>query len=341
MTMPSTSNTMSSTAATGQPDRNLALELVRATEAAAMAASKWMGRGDKNAGDGAAVEGMRLILNNVDMDGIVVIGEGEKDEAPMLFNGERLGNGNGPKMDIAVDPIDGTRLLSVGGSGSISVVGLSQHGKMFNPCTFYMDKIVVGPDCAGVIDIEAPPAANIRAVARAKGMPVSAVTVCILDRPRHETLIKKVRQAGARIKLISDGDVSGAVQTAIDDSGVDILMGIGGTPEGVITAAAMRCLGGEIQGKLWPRDDVEREKAAASCNLNEVLTTETLCGGDNVFFAATGITTGELLEGVHYVGQHVRTHSLVMRSKSGTVRYIEGRHRTEKLQSMRPISYID
>ncbi len=340
-TTTSNSHTTQSTATMGQPDRNLALELVRATEAAAMGASKWMGRGDKNAGDGAAVEGMRVILNSVDMDGLVVIGEGEKDEAPMLYNGERLGNGSGPKMDIAVDPIDGTRLLSVGGSGSISVVGLSERGKMFNPCTFYMDKIVVGPDCAGVIDIEAPPAANIRAVARAKGMPISAVTVCILDRPRHETLIKKVRQTGARIKLISDGDVSGAVQTAIDDSGVDILMGIGGTPEGVITAAAMRCLGGEIQGKLWPRDDAEREKAAASCNLDEVLTTELLCGGDNVFFAATGITSGELLEGVHYVGRHVRTHSLVMRSKSGTVRYIEGRHRTEKLQAIRPITYID
>ena len=326
---------------TGQPDRNLALELVRATEAAAMAASKWMGRGDKNAGDGAAVEGMRLILNSVDMDGIVVIGEGEKDEAPMLYNGERLGNGSGPQMDIAVDPIDGTRLLSVGGAGSLSVVGLAERGHMFNPCTFYMDKIVVGPDCAGVIDIEAPPAANIRAVARAKGMPISAVTVCILDRPRHEMLIKKVRLAGARIKLISDGDVSGALQTALDDGGVDILMGIGGTPEGVITAAAMRCLGGEIQGKLWPRDDAEREKAAAQCNLDQVLTTEVLCGGENVFFAATGITGGELLEGVHYTGHHIRTHSLVMRSKSGTVRYIEGRHRTDKLQTLGGAANVD
>lgn len=332
---------MTTTSVIGQPDRNLALELVRATEAAAMAASKWMGRGNKNAGDGAAVEGMRLILNNVDMDGVVVIGEGEKDEAPMLYNGEQLGNGNGPKMDIAVDPIDGTRLLSVGGSGSISVVGLAERGHMFNPCTFYMDKIVVGPECAGVIDIEAPPAANIRAVARAKGMPISAVTVCILDRPRHDKLIKKVRECGARIKLISDGDVSGAVQTAIDDSGVDILMGIGGTPEGVITAAAMRCLGGEIQGKLWPRDDAEREKAAATCDLDQVLTTEKLCGGTNVFFAATGITGGELLDGVHYAGQHVRTHSLVMRSKSGTVRYIEGRHRIDKLQSVSQINYVD
>ena len=244
-------------------------------------------------------------------------------------------------MDIAVDPIDGTRLLSVGGAGSLSVVGLSERGKMFNPCTFYMDKIVVGPDCAGVIDIEAPPAANIRAVARTKGMPVSSVTVCILDRPRHENLIKKVRQAGARIKLITDGDVSGALQTALPEGGVDILMGIGGTPEGVITAAAMRCLGGEIQGKLWPRDDAERMKAAAACDLDKVLTTELLCGGDNVFFAATGITTGELLEGVHYSGHIARTYSLVMRSKSGTVRHIESRHRLDRLQSMNQAIYVD
>jgi len=338
----STANTSQhSPGVSAQPDRNLALELVRATEAAAMSASKWMGRGDKNASDGAAVTGMRAVLNSVNMDGIVVIGEGEKDEAPMLFNGERLGNGNGPQMDIAVDPIDGTRLLSVGGAGALSVVGLSERGHMFKPCTFYMDKIVVGPECSGVIDIEAPPAANIRAVARAKGMPVNAVTVCILDRPRHETLIKKVRQVGARIKLITDGDVSGALQTAIDDSGVDILMGIGGTPEGVITAAAMRCLGGEIQGKLWPRDDVERERAAAECSLDQVLTTMMLCGGDNVFFAATGITSGELLDGVHYTGPHIRTHSLVMRSKSGTVRYIDGRHRTDKLQTLSGAAIVD
>lgn len=324
-----------------KPDRNLALELVRATEAAALAASKWMGRGDKNAGDRAAVEAMRLILNEVDMDGVVVIGEGEKDEAPMLFNGERLGNGLGLQTDIAVDPIDGTHLLSIGGAGSISVVGLAERGKMFKPCTYYMDKIVVGPECVGAIDIEAPPAANIRAVARAKGMPISAVTVCILDRPRHQKLVEKVRAVGARIKLISDGDISGALQTAIPDSGVDILMGIGGTPEGVITAAAMRCLGGEIQGKLWPRDDAEREKAQAICDLDTVLTTEVLCGGDNVFFAATGITTGELLEGVHYSGNVARTFSLVMRSKSGTVRYIESRHRLDKLRTFSQVTYVD
>lgn len=324
-----------------KPDRNLALELVRATEAAALAASKWMGRGDKNAGDQAAVEAMRLILNEVDMDGVVVIGEGEKDEAPMLFNGERLGNGLGLQTDIAVDPIDGTHLLSIGGAGSISVVGLAERGKMFKPCTYYMDKIVVGPECVGAIDIEAPPAANIRAVARAKGMPISAVTVCILDRPRHQKLVEKVRAVGARIKLISDGDISGALQTAIPDSGVDILMGIGGTPEGVITAAAMRCLGGEIQGKLWPRDDAEREKAQAICDLDTVLTTEVLCGGDNVFFAATGITTGELLEGVHYSGNVARTFSLVMRSKSGTVRYIESRHRLDKLRTFSQVTYVD
>jgi fructose-1,6-bisphosphatase II len=325
----------------GKPDRNLALELVRATEAAAMAASKWMGRGDRNAGDQAAVEAMRLILAEVDMDGVVVIGEGEKDQAPMLYNGERLGNGLGIPVDIAVDPIDGTRLLSVGGAGAISVVALSERGKMFKPCTFYMDKIVVGPECAGVIDIEAPPAANIRAVARAKGMPISAVTVCILDRPRHQQLIEKVRMTGARIKLISDGDISGALQTAIPDSGVDILMGIGGTPEGVITAAAMRCLGGEIQAKLWPRDESEREQAQAECDLNEILTTERLCGGDDVFFAATGITTGELLQGVHYSGNIARTFSIVMRSRSGTVRYIEARHRLEKLRTYSQVTYVD
>jgi fructose-1,6-bisphosphatase II len=324
-----------------KPDHNLALELVRATEAAALAASKWMGRGDKNAGDRAAVEAMRLILNEVSMDGIVVIGEGEKDEAPMLFNGEKLGNGSGPKLDIAVDPIDGTRLLSVGGAGSLSVVGLAESGRMFKPCTFYMDKIVVGPDCSGVIDIEAPPAANIRAVARAKGMPISAVTVCILDRSRHQKLIERVRVMGARIKLISDGDIAGALQTAIPDSGVDILMGIGGTPEGVITAAAMRCLGGEIQGKLWPRDDDERERAMEACDLERILTTETLCGGDNVFFTATGITSGELLEGVHYAGHVARTFSLVMRSKSGTVRYIESRHRLDRLQTFSQVTYVD
>ncbi|MCS6773591.1 MAG: class II fructose-bisphosphatase [Anaerolineae bacterium] len=324
-----------------KPDRNLALELVRATEAAALAAGRWMGRGDKEAGDKAAVEAMRLVLNEVDMDGIVVIGEGEKDEAPMLYNGEQLGNGNGPKMDIAVDPIDGTRLLSIGGAGAISVVALAERGMMYRPCTFYMDKIVVGPECAGVIDIEAPPAANIRAVARAKGMPISSVTVCILDRPRHKTLIEKVRATGARIKLISDGDISGALQTAIPDSGVDILMGIGGAPEGVITAAAMRCVGGEIQAKLWPRDEGEREQAAAQCDLNEVLTTERLCGGEEVFFAATGITSGELLEGVQYSGQNARTFSLVMRSKSGTVRYIEARHRLEKLQRFSQVTYTE
>jgi fructose-1,6-bisphosphatase II len=319
------------------PDRNLALELVRATEAAAMAAGRWMGRGNKNAGDHAAVEGMRIVLNSVGMDGIVVIGEGEKDEAPMLYNGEKLGTGVPPQVDIAVDPIDGTRLLSVGGAGSLSVVAVAERGKMFQPSTFYMDKLVVGPDCAGVIDIEAPPAANIRAVARAKGVPINAVTVCILDRPRHEELVKKVRATGARIKLITDGDVAGALSTAVPESGVDILMGIGGTPEGVITAAAMRCLGGEIQGRLWARDDEEREKAAS--DLDQILTTEMLCGGQTVFFAATGITSGELLDGVQYSGNGARTYSLVMRSKSGTVRYIEARHRLDKLQAFSSIDY--
>ncbi len=313
-----------------EPDRNLALELVRVTEAAALGAGRWMGRGDKNGGDAGAVNAMRAVLNEVGMDGIVVIGEGEKDEAPMLFNGERLGTGVPPAVDIAVDPIDGTRLLSTGGGGAISVVALAERGRMFQPTTFYMDKIVVGPDCVGVIDIEAPPAANIRAVARTKGMPLSALTVCILDRPRHAELIKKVRATGARIKLIQDGDVAGALQTAIPESGVDILMGIGGTPEGVITAAAMRCLGGEIQGRLWARDDVER--AAAGSELERVLDTNTLCGGDSVFFAATGITSGELLEGVRYTASGAHTFSMVMRSKTGTVRYIEAHHRLDKIE---------
>ena len=312
-----------------KPDRNLALELVRVTEAAAMAAGRWMGRGEKNFSDGAAVDAMRLVLNEVGMDGVVVIGEGEKDEAPMLYNGEKLGSGVPPLVDIAVDPIDGTRLLSNGGAGSISVVALAERDMMFKPCTFYMNKIVVGPECVGSIDIEAPPAANIRAVARAKGLPVSSVTVCILDRPRHEELIKKVRAVGARIKLIGDGDVAGALQTALPNSGVDMLMGIGGTPEGVITAAAMRCVGGEIQGKLWPRDEAER--AQAGCDLELILDTNKLCGGESVFFAATGITSGELLEGVRYNSGGAITHSIVMRSRSGTVRYIEAHHRTDKL----------
>ena len=315
-----------------KPDRNLALELVRVTEAAAMTSARWMGRGDKNAGDGAAVSAMRLVLNEVGMDGVVVIGEGEKDNAPMLFNGEKLGTGEPPLVDIAVDPIDGTRLLSNGGAGAIAVVAMAERGRMYQPCTFYMNKIVVGPECVGSIDIEAPPAANIRAVARAKDLPVSSVTVCILDRPRHDELIRKVRATGARIKLIGDGDVAGAVQTAMPNSGVDMLMGIGGTPEGVITAAAMNCLGGEIQGKLWARDDEERERAG--CDLDAILDTTQLCGGDSVFFAATGITSGELLEGVRYTPQGAITHSLVMRSRSGTVRYIEAHHRIDKLKQL-------
>ncbi len=313
------------------------MELARVTEAAALGAGRWMGRSDKNASDGAAVEAMRLVLNQCGMDGVVVIGEGEKDEAPMLYNGERLGTGVPPLVDIAVDPIDGTRLLANGGPGALSVVALAERGSMFRPCTFYMDKIVVGPDAAGTIDIEAPPAANIKAVARAKGMPVNMITVCILDRPRHEALIKKVRATGARIKLITDGDVAGALQTAMPESGVDILMGIGGTPEGVITAAAMRCLGGEIQGKLWPRDDAER--ANADCDVSELLTTERLCSGESVFFAATGITSGELLEGVNYTPHGAHTHSLVMRSKSGTVRFIEARHRLDKLAMYSKVAY--
>lgn len=323
------------------PDRNLALELVRVTEAAALAAGRTMGRGDKIAADKAAVEAMRLILNTVDMDAVVVIGEGEKDEAPMLYNGEKLGTGRPPRVDIAVDPIDGTRLLSLGKANSLATVAISERGTMFNPGPFmYMNKIAVGPTARGAINVEASPTVNLRSIARAKGMDVNDLTIVILDRPRHEDLIAEVRQAGARIRLITDGDVAGALMTAWPGSGVDALMGIGGTPEGVIAACALQCMGGELQGKLWPRNEEEIQKAVEmDYDFDRVLHTSDLVRSDNSFFAATGITDGELLDGVKYYAGGARTHSLVMRSKSGTVREVIAQHRLDKLMKFSQIDY--
>jgi fructose-1,6-bisphosphatase II len=323
------------------PDRNLAMELVRVTEAAALAASRWVGRGDKEGADGAAVDAMRVILESVPMDGIVVIGEGEKDEAPMLYNGERIGDGSPPQTDIAVDPVEGTSLTASGLGNAISVIAVSERGSMFDPgpC-FYMEKIAVGPDCAGVIDITRSPTENLHAVAEAKGESVRDLTAVILDRPRHAELIAEVRRAGARIRLISAGDVIGAVSTAWPNSGADILFGIGGTPEGVIAAAAMKCMGGELQGRLWPQNDAEREATvAAGYDLDRVLSTDDLVRGDNCFFAVTGITDGEVLKGVHYDSHGATTQSLVMRSKSGTVRFIEARHRLQKLSEYASVDF--
>jgi fructose-1,6-bisphosphatase II len=315
------------------PDRNLALELVRVTEAAAMAAARWMGRGDKEGADGAAVDAMRLVLDGVPMDGTVVIGEGEKDAAPMLYNGERIGNGAPPFTDIAVDPIDGTSLCALGRSGALAVIAVSEAGSMFNPgpCV-YMEKLAVGPEAAGRVSLDATPAENIQAVARAKGESVGDITVVVLDRPRHAGLIAEIRATGARIRLIPDGDVAGAISTALPESGGDLLLGIGGTPEGVIAGAALKCMDGEIQGRLWPRNDEERDAALAlGYDLGKILSTDDLVRGDDCFFAATGITDGELLRGVHYDRRGATTESLVMRSRTGTVRRIEARHQLKKL----------
>jgi len=324
-----------------RPDRNIAMELMRATEAAALAGGRWLGRGDKNAADGAAVEAMRLVLSGVSMDGVVVIGEGEKDEAPMLFNGEQLGDGSQPSLDIAVDPIDGTTLTSLGRSGAISVIAMSERGTMFDPgpCV-YMEKIAAGPAAADAIDLNAPPRANLEAVAKALGEKVSDVTAVILDRDRHTDLIAECREAGARIRLIPDGDVAGAIQVAWRNSGTDVLFGIGGTPEGVIAACALKCLGGAIQGRLWPRNDDERRAALdGGYDLDRVLELDDLVSGDDVFFAATGISDGELLKGVRYWGDGAGTQSLVMRSKSGTIRMVDATHRWTKLMSYSAISY--
>ena len=310
------------------PDRNLALELVRVTETAAVAAAPWVGRGEKNLADQAAVEAMRKMINTVDMSGVVVIGEGEKDDAPMLHNGEEVGNGLGPECDVAVDPIDGTSLTANGMNGAISVIALAPRGSMYDPsAVFYMNKIVTGPEAASVIDINASTKANIQAVAKAKRMSISDITVVVLNRPRHDTLLKEIREAGARIRLIQDGDVAGAIETARPDTGIDLLMGIGGTPEGVITAAAMLCLGGSIQGKLHPKDNDEKERAlAAGHDLSKVLTTRDLINSDDVFLSATGITDGELLRGIRYMPYGVISQSLVMRGKSQTVRLIQTEH---------------
>jgi fructose-1,6-bisphosphatase II len=326
---------------TERPDRNLALELVRTTESAAMAASRWVGRGDKNGADGAAVDAMRTVLGSVPMSGLVVIGEGEKDDAPMLYNGEVVGDGSKPDTDVAVDPIDGTTLTSLGRGNAISVIAVSERGSMFDPgpC-FYMEKIAVGPAAVGSIDVTATPTQNLKWVAKAKGESVRDLTVMILDRPRHEDLIAEVRASGARIKLISDGDIFGAIATCWPEAGVDIMYGIGGTPEGVVAAAALKCMGGEIQGRLWPRNDQERDAAVAEGrDLSQVLTTNDLVKGDNCFFAATGITDGELLKGVRYEPGLVHTQSLVMRSRSGTVRLIDAQHRLDKIGQFSAIDY--
>jgi len=310
------------------PSRNLALELVRVTETAAIAASAWVGHGDKNAADKAAVDAMRKMISTVHMDGTVVIGEGEKDEAPMLFNGEQVGEGIGPKVDVAVDPIDGTTLTAKGMNNAIAVVALAERGAMFDPsAVFYMEKIVCGPEAAGKIEIEAPVKVNLQRVADAKGVPINDLTVVVLDRPRHDQLSKEIREAGARIKFITDGDVAGAVMAARDDTGVDLLMGIGGTPEGIIAACAMKCLGGEIQGRLWARND-EEHRALADRGLSaaQVLTTNDLVKGNDCFFAATGITDGELLHGVRFDRRVVRSQSIVMRSRSKTIRIINSEH---------------
>ncbi len=322
------------------PDRNLALELVRVTEAAAMAAGKWVGRGDKNGGDGAAVDAMRKLIGTVSMRGTVVIGEGEKDNAPMLYNGEQVGDGTGPECDVAVDPIDGTTMMAKGMPNSIAVIAVAERGSMFDPsAVFYMDKIATGPEAADVIDITAPVAENIRQVARAKGKSVEEVTVCILDRPRHEQLAQEVRAAGARIRFILDGDVAGAISAARGGN-ADLLLGIGGTPEGIITAAALICMGGGMQAKLAPRDDIERQKAVdAGHDLDRVLTATDLVTGEDIFFAATGITDGELLHGVRYRHDSVQTESIVMRSKSGTIRVLDSVHQLGKLRAYSAVDF--
>ena len=311
-----------------QPSRNLALELVRVTETAAIAASRWVGRGAKNDADQVAVDGMRKMINTVSMNGVIVIGEGEKDQAPMLFNGEQVGDGNGPSVDVAVDPIDGTTLTAKGMNNAISVIALAERGTMFDPTTvFYMKKLVVGPEAADVVDITAPVKENLRRIAKAKRRDIESLTVVLLDRPRHDQLVKEIRETGARIKFITDGDVAGAVEAARDETGIDALMGIGGTPEGIIAACAMKCLGGVIQAILHPRDEAERENAVANgMDLEQVLTTNDLVSGENVFFAATGITDGELLKGIRFTNRYIQSNSLVMRSRSKTIRFISSEH---------------
>ena len=318
------------------PDRNLALELVRVTESAAMAAGRWIGRGDKISADQAAVDGMRLMLDTTSMSGVVVIGEGEKDEAPMLFNGEEVGSGTGPEVDVAVDPLEGTNLTAKGQPNAIATIACAERGTMFFPgAAVYMDKIACGPEATDVIDIEAPPGENVKRVAKAKGVSPSDVTVVVLERERHADLIKALREVEAKLLLISDGDVAPSIAAARPESGVDLLMGIGGTPEGVLSASALKCVGGALQGKLWPRDDEERQKLIdAGYDLDRVLTTDDLVGGDDVFFAATGVTTGALLRGVRYTSAGAVTESIIMRSRSGTVRRVEAHHAFDKLEAL-------
>jgi fructose-1,6-bisphosphatase II len=324
-----------------RPDRNLAMELVRVTESAALAAARWVGRGDKEGADRAAVDAMRLSLSTVQMNGIVVIGEGEKDEAPMLYNGEQVGDGTEPNVDVAVDPIDGTTLTANGVSNALAVIAVGERGSMFDPGpSFYMEKIAVGPDCVGSIDITASATQNLRWIAKSKQESVRDLTAVILDRPRHADLIEEVRASGARIRLIRDGDVYGSIATAWPDAGVDVLFGIGGTPEGVISAAAAKSMGGEIQARFSPQSDDEREAMiAAGYDLDHVFDQDDLVQGDNCFFAATGLTDGQLLRGVRFDSQGARTQSLVMRSRSGTVRMIDARHRVRKLQEFSAIDY--
>ncbi len=320
-----------------KPDRNLALELVRVTEAAALAAARWTGRGDKEAADQAAVDAMRLLLDTVPMDGIVVIGEGEKDEAPMLYNGEKIGDGSPPQVDIAVDPLEGTTLCAKGMPSALAVIALAERGTMFDPgpCV-YMEKLAGGSEVADLLSLDEPLATVIERVAERKGTETSGVTVMILDRPRHQDAMAEIREAGGRIRLISDGDVSAALFAVSESTGVDLLWGIGGTPEGVISAAAIKCLGGQMLGRLWPRDDEERQAAIdAGYDLSEVLDADRLVSGDDVFFAATGVTDGELLQGVRNprTGQ-ASTESLVTRSRSGTVRTVQARHDQAKLREI-------
>jgi fructose-1,6-bisphosphatase II len=319
-----------------RPDRNLALELVRVTEAAAMAAGRWVGRGDKNAADQAAVDAMRAMLDSVSMDGVVVIGEGEKDEAPMLFNGESVGDGTGPPVDVAVDPLEGTRLTALGQPNAIAVIALSERGTMFFPgAAVYMEKIAVGPQGIDVIDLDASPTENVEAVAKAKGVSTREISVVVLERDRHNDLIAELRDAGAKVNLIRDGDVAPAIAAAQVGTGVDMLYGIGGTPEGVISAAALKCVGGGIQGRLWPRDDEERQKLVdAGLDPKKILTTDDLVAGEDVFVAATGVTTGSLLRGVRYLPNGAITDSIVMRSRSGTVRRVEATHALDKLEAL-------
>ncbi len=333
-----------------QLDRNLALELVRVTEGAALASARWMGRGDKEEADQAAVNAMRLLLGQVNIDGTVIIGEGEKDHAPMLYNGERIGRAvqaNGQpdaavqSVDIAVDPIDGTRLLSLGLPNALAVIAIADRGAMFAPeHLVYMEKIAVGPAARGMIHLDATVEENLKALARAKKRDVSDLTAVILDRPRNEKYVEAVRACGARLKLITDGDVAAGISTALEGTGVDILLGIGGSPEGVITAAALKCLGGDMQSKLWARDDADRAYARqAGYDLNKVLSLNDLVDSDNVFFAATGVTDGEMLKGVHYSSDGATTESLVMRSRSGTIRRIFASHRIHKLMSFSQVEY--